>query len=792
MSIPFSASAQESSFFTPTMIPSLALWFDASDPGTITQSGGTISEWRDKSSNAYSVIQGTVGNRPTYATNLLNGLPGVQLSGTRFLYQVGSSIPNFSSSPATTVYMVTKNGSSITNWNIINTMWFTGISGGTQRYHFSFGFGVTNGITLYANGAAVANPSSYVVPLNSNAIIGFSSSATSNFIFYNGSNTAYASSGALPSANNTTWFIFGDARTSTPTVTDENIYEYVGFNTELTRAQQQLVEGYLATKWGLQSSLSNGHPYKTTPLYTIPSLMTPATYPTSVVNNPQFDPRLIPGCILWLDGADPNGTGTRPANGATLTTWKDKSISNFPFTSVGSAYSTSAVNGRPGINIGTNFFGYDPGSAQNNWQEVFAVGLWTGGSTFNNYNGLVTSSVDSDGGYGGGVIFIGDSATANWYAIGNTYTTPVTNGTQTYTAIPTIQTPFVVRTFSATAVNLRGLRFGIDRSFTDRIWQGFISEVICYNTALSSTQRQQVEAYLAQKWKVSSLSSQNIYAPGSYLTFVNAPSVPIPPRRAAQSNKFLPSQYTGCVLWLDAADPLNTGRQPAAGTLTTWVDKSGNNNSTTGSTGTPQWSPVGANSRPAVTFNGTSGQFSIPLVVSQDWSVFIIIATTQSPASSGGQWWAGNGIFDAEVGGNANDFGMSLYGSKFAVGLGNLAATTDTTIFSTSNINTGAFFLCESLRTQSTGAISILINGSQQASGTGGTATRTTSRITLGSIQTNGGYLGGSISEIVCYSRVLTTIERQQVEGYFAWKWGLKSQLGPGHPFFFIPPLPIS
>ena len=792
MSIPFSASAQESSFFSPTMIPSLALWFDASDPATITQSGGTVSEWRDKSSNAYSVIQGTVGNRPTYATNLLNGLPGVQLSATTYLYQVGSSMPNFSSSPATTVYMVTKNGSSITNWNIINTMWFTGISGGTQRYHFSFGFGVTNGITLYANGAAVANPSSYVVPLNSNAIMGFSSSATSNFIFYNGSNTAYASSGALPSANNTTWFIFGDARTSTPTVTDENIYEYVGFNTELTRAQQQLVEGYLATKWGLQSSLSNGHPYKTTPLYTIPSLMTPATYPTSVVNNPQFDPRLIPGCILWLDGADPNGTGTRPANGTTLTSWKDKSISNFPFTSVGSAYSTSAVNGRPGINIGTNFFGYDPGSAQNNWQEVFAVGLWTGGPTFTNYNGLVTSSVDSDGGYGGGIIFIGDSATANWYAIGNTYTTPVTNGTQTYTAIPTIQTPFVVRTFSATAVNLRGLRFGIDRSFTDRIWQGFISEVICYNTALSSTQRQQVEAYLAQKWKISSLSTQNIYAPGSYLTFVNAPSVPIPPRRAAQSNKFLPSQYSNCVLWLDAADPLNTGRQPAAGTLTTWVDKSGNNNSTTGSTGTPQWSPVGANSRPAVTFNGTSGQFSIPLVVSQDWSVFIIIATTQSPASTGGQWWAGNGIFDAEVGGTANDFGMSLYGSKFAVGLGNLAATTDTTIFSTSDINTGAFFLCESLRTQSTGAISILINGSQQASGTGATAQRNTSRITLGSIQTNGGYLGGSISEIVCYSRVLSTVERQQVEGYFAWKWGLKSQLGPGHPFFFIPPLPIS
>ena len=39
-----------------------------------------------------------------------------------------------------------------------------------------------------------------------------------------------------------------------------------------------------------------------------------------------FDPKSINGCNLWLDAADPNGTGILPANGATLTTWKDKSV----------------------------------------------------------------------------------------------------------------------------------------------------------------------------------------------------------------------------------------------------------------------------------------------------------------------------------------------------------------------------------------------------------------------------------------------------------------------------------
>jgi hypothetical protein len=792
------------------MIPSLALWFDASDQTTITQSSGTVSEWRDKSSNAYSVIQGTASNRPTYATNLLNGLPGVQLSATSYLYQVGSSMPNFSSSPATTVYMVAKNGSTMPNWNIINTMWFTGISGGTQRYHFSFGYLTTNGITLFAKGAAVVNPSAYVVPLNSNAIIGFSSSATSNFIFYNGSNTAYASSGALPSANNSTWFLFGDARLSTPPVTDENIYEYVGFNTVLTTAQQQAVEGYLATKWGLQSSLSNGHPYKTTPLPAAPSLIYPPVYPTSAVSNPEFDPRIFSGCILWLDGADPNGTGIRPANGTSLTTWQDKSLSNFPFTSVGSAYNTTAVNGLPGISLSTNFFGYDPGSAQNNWQEVFAVGLWTGGSTFNDFNGFVTSCINSDGGIGGGVIFIGDQGTSNWYAVGNTYTTPVLNGTQTYTALPTIQSPFVVRTLSATAVNLRGLRFGIDRSFPTRIWQGFISEVICYNTALSSTQRQQVEAYLADKWKVSALSTQNIYAPGSYLTFVNALRIPaLPMRRAVQGNKFIPPQYSNCVLWLDATDVNGTGTNPATGTITSWTDKSGSGNSSTASGGTPTLTANSLNGRPGVAFSGTS-YIQVPRVVTSDWSIFIVFSTTQTgpnctPTPGPGQahtdslnnhWWGGQGIFDGEMGGSVNDMGISLCGSPTAYlgyGTGNLAANTDTTEFSATAVNTGAGFIGEFFRTQSSGNLQMFVNGAFQVSTTGGTANRVSPNLKIGAIQTlpAGYYFTGNVYEIVCYTRVLNDIERQQIEGYFAWKWGLKASITSSHPFFLIPPVPL-
>ncbi|MFM6311687.1 MAG: hypothetical protein ACKPGB_26160, partial [Dolichospermum sp.] len=44
--------------------------------------------------------------------------------------------------------------------------------------------------------------------------------------------------------------------------------------------------------------------------------------------------------------------------------------------------------------------------------------------------------------------------------------------------------------------------------------------------------------------------------------------------------------------------------------------------------------------------------------------------------------------------------------------------------------------------------------------------------------------LNGSISEIV-----ITSANRQLVEGYLAWKWGLTANLANNHPFKFNPPL---
>jgi hypothetical protein len=51
-------------------------------------------------------------------------------------------------------------------------------------------------------------------------------------------------------------------------------------------------------------------------------------------------------------------------------------------------------------------------------------------------------------------------------------------------------------------------------------------------------------------------------------------------------------------------------------------------------------------------------------------------------------------------------------------------------------------------------------------------------------------YFDGIIHEIVVINGFLTVSQRQQMEGYLAWKWGLVGNLPSNHPFKLWPPSP--
>jgi hypothetical protein len=65
--------------------------------------------------------------------------------------------------------------------------------------------------------------------------------------------------------------------------------------------------------------------------------------------------------------------------------------------------------------------------------------------------------------------------------------------------------------------------------------------------------------------------------------------------------------------------------------------------------------------------------------------------------------------------------------------------------------------------------------------------------ITVGDAPTltySGQNWNGNISEVIVYNSVISDTQRQQAEGYLAWKWGLKDSLPSSHPYKLFPPSP--
>jgi hypothetical protein len=56
-----------------TPVAGYKAWYDASDTSTITQSGGAVSQWADKSVNALNLVQATTAKKPISGTRTQNG-----------------------------------------------------------------------------------------------------------------------------------------------------------------------------------------------------------------------------------------------------------------------------------------------------------------------------------------------------------------------------------------------------------------------------------------------------------------------------------------------------------------------------------------------------------------------------------------------------------------------------------------------------------------------------------------------------------------------------------------------
>ena len=709
-------STQNSSGFSPLSIPDCILWLDAADSNAFT--GGTT--WLDKSTSSNTAINGTPGSTtmPT-VTPWGNGNRAARFVKTSAnSMKTTNTIPNLN----VTYFMVLRVQEAVAGFIMINN-----VDGNRQ-------IGLNTSvfpIEVYSH----ARSSSYISTTLAQSEIYLHT----GIIPSSGNYSAYANGmllGTAPVNNSSSsrhYFGSGDGASGYATI---DIAEIIIYGTAVSTVQQQQVEGYLAAKWGSTSSIPVAHPYKT---------LRPFARP--------FTPIDIPGCDVWLDGMD---TTTFTLSGANITQWADKSGNSRHGAATGTPQAGTTTTGKPAIVMdGTSYFSLSNASTLSggsttiflqasatagpysllamyaNARVVLSAIYWNNSTnfslspyTFLNTNGLLTIVENSASNCA--VAFNGNAI-----------------GTQTYQAATTSSQVII------------GAHYTLNNN-----WIGNIQEVIMYNNALSLGQRQQVEAYLVNKWGTRSATPSTHYA---------KLAVPLSPI-------FNPMLMGPCRLWLDALDASTFTL--SGSNITTWRDKSGGSNHSTTLINTPTYGSNLINGKPAVFISSNAMRGSISPTISGTQVHCFMVCT---PLSTCGDYPRFLGLDD----GTNYEYNATTGIEAF----GRIA---------------GANFLCSRLNNNATVSVTYnvpnLVTSYNSSSNHYITANGSTTFVSASSGDTGnfaiskwnigcdtGGSVGWNpqiyIGEILVYAGVISKFQRQQVEGYLVRKWGITSNLPSGHPY---------
>jgi len=220
-------------------------------------------------------------------------------------------------------------------------------------------------------------------------------------------------------------------------------------------------------------------------------------------------------------------------------------------------------------------------------------------------------------------------------------------------------------------------------------------------------------------------------------------------------------------LWLDAADDTTVSRSGA--NVTAWRDKSGNGYNTSVN-GVPTYTLAAQNGLNVITVNATQSFTTIqpfPLSILNQVSAFVVLVQTPLPSGNIEFFWS------------VADYGK--FDMYFTNGGGLNVNTNSSSLIYGTNV-TGVVRIYEFVYDGTTRTT--YVDGLSVASGTNtgfGLANTISQLRFLTSITGYG-------CECMYYSRAVSTSQRQQIEGYLAWKWGLQANLPASHPYYSAPP----
>lgn len=262
------ASNSAAAAWTPAQITT-ALWLDANDAATITTVSGAVSQWNDKSGNGRHLSQPTAASRPAYQATGLNSLPTLSFDGINdFLQNTSFSFGN----SALTFYCVMQ--SSLPSGGLGCVFIASPVpSNANQASEFLYGNAVSGYQTITFKSPAINSSTSTpqigastthltTAQIVSTGYDGGGSSPSNHVFSVNGSALTSTTSGPILFNNSEAGFSIGMRPLQGNVPFNGRISEIVFCASLLSSTTRQQVEGYLAWKWGLVTSLPAGHPYK--------------------------------------------------------------------------------------------------------------------------------------------------------------------------------------------------------------------------------------------------------------------------------------------------------------------------------------------------------------------------------------------------------------------------------------------------------------------------------------------------------------------------------------------------
>lgn len=239
----------------PTQMTTLA-WYDATGGTYITESGGLVDQWDDRSGNGRHVAQ-TGAARPTYAVDTVSfdGLGQYIFNSSPFMYANGNISVSF-------VGTVNQAGGAdrrlVSERNNPSNAPFYGFENNNTDPSQMCNYMRNDGNTAFFNHTAISDTGAFD---NTQRIYVWGDTGSRVMGYFNSTGAVHVSYTRAGVLTLNRFSIGGTAGATPSSFIDCDVNELI-ITDFLDTQSRQLMEGYLAWKWGLEGSLPANHPFR--------------------------------------------------------------------------------------------------------------------------------------------------------------------------------------------------------------------------------------------------------------------------------------------------------------------------------------------------------------------------------------------------------------------------------------------------------------------------------------------------------------------------------------------------